>query len=88
VAKFGMANTWIFDSDKFELYSDANGKVRFRPAGVDVEPGAAVEPQQSRAEPGVGIASISTDARDALRIGPTEQDLRRLDHDEDGDASN
>lgn len=87
MAKFGVANTWVFDSDKFELYSDENGEVRFRPAGADVEPGAAAQSRGSGAETGAGIASISSDARDVVRISPTEPVLPRLDGDADGDAS-
>jgi hypothetical protein len=53
VANFGEANTWIQDSDKFELYADGSGKVRLRPAA-----GEPVTPT----EPGAptGIASVPT----------------------------
>jgi hypothetical protein len=38
VATFGTSNTWIQDSDKFEMYTDESGKVRFRPAAARSEP--------------------------------------------------
>jgi hypothetical protein len=36
VANFGESNTWIQDSDKFELYADGSGKVQLRPAAGEL----------------------------------------------------
>jgi uncharacterized protein YegP (UPF0339 family) len=87
VANFGTAHTWIQDSDKFELYADESGKVRFRPAAVDGELVAPAEPGASRAGDGIGIASVSINALNVARVTPTEQVLQRADPDADGDAS-
>lgn len=87
MANFGTAHTWIQDSDKFELYADESGKVRFRPAAVDGESVVPSRPGPSRAGDGIGIASVSIDALDVLRVTPTQHVLQRADPDADGDAS-
>jgi hypothetical protein len=73
VANFGEANTWIQDSDKFELYADGSGKVRLRPATG--EPVVPTEPGASKA----GAADIAA--------VPTGQVAHHAEADADGDAS-
>jgi hypothetical protein len=73
VANFGEANTWIQDSDKFELYADGSGKVRLRPAAGELV--APTEPVASNAGT-TDIASV-----------PTGHVLPRTDPDADGDVS-
>jgi hypothetical protein len=73
VANFGEANTWIQDSDKFELYADGSGKVRLRPAT-----GELVVPT----EPGASKAGASD-----IASVPTGQVAHHADPDADGDAS-
>jgi hypothetical protein len=73
VANFGEANTWIQDSDKFELYADGSGKVRLRPAAGELV--APTEPVASK-----------TGATDIASV-PTGHVLPRADSDADGDAS-
>jgi hypothetical protein len=58
MAKFGEANTWIQDSDKFELYADGNGKVVLRPTATGGEPGASAVPGPAEPSAGAGIASL------------------------------
>jgi CubicO group peptidase (beta-lactamase class C family) len=82
VANFGESNTWIQDSDKFELYADGSGKVRLRPA-----PGEPVEPDASRAGDGIGITSVPMNTFDARLVSPTDQVLHHVDPDADGDES-
>jgi hypothetical protein len=82
VANFGESNTWIQDSDKFELYADGSGKVRLRPA-----PGEPVEPDASRPGDGIGITSVPMSTFDASLVSPTDQVLHRVDPDADGDES-
>jgi hypothetical protein len=73
VANFGEANTWIQDSNKFELYADGSGKVRLRPATG--EPVVPTEPGASKA----GAADIAA--------VPTGQVAHHAEPDADGDAS-
>ena len=82
MANFGESNTWIQDSDKFELYADGSGKVRLRPAA-----GEPVEPDASRAGDGIGITSVPMNTFDASLVSPTDQVLHRVDPDADGDES-
>lgn len=74
VANFGEANTWIQDSDKFELYADGSGKVRLRPAAGELV--APTEPVASKA----GAADIAS--------VPTGQVTHHAEPDADRDASN
>ena len=80
VANFGESNTWIQDSDKFELYADGSGKVLLRPA-----PGEPVAPDVSTA--GDGITSVPMSTFDASFGNPAEHVLHRVDSDADGDES-
>ncbi|WP_319450596.1 MULTISPECIES: hypothetical protein [unclassified Mycobacterium] len=73
MANFGEANTWIQDSNRFELYADGSGKVRLRPATG--EPVVPTEPSASKA----GAADIAA--------VPTGQVTDHADPDADGDAS-
>jgi hypothetical protein len=73
VAKFGEANTWIQDSDKFELYADGSGKVRLRPTTDELV--TPTEPVASKAGP-ADIAAL-----------PTGHALPFAKPDADGDAS-
>ena len=82
MANFGESNTWIQDSDKFELYADGSGKVRLRPA-----PGEPVAPDVSTAGDGIGITSVPMSTFDASFGNPAEQVLHRVDPDADGDES-